>query len=82
MMAEKPVIFAVNAGNDPVAEANCGVSVEAGAPKAIAQGVLELLSLDPEDLEKLGANGHQYIIENHDYKHLAIKFIDILETLI
>ncbi|HEX7982755.1 MAG TPA: glycosyltransferase family 4 protein, partial [Duganella sp.] len=42
MMAARPIIHAVEAANDPVAEAGCGVSVAPAAPAALAAAIARL----------------------------------------
>jgi len=78
MMAGKPIIQAIIAGNDMVKEANCGVSVKPDNPKEVANAILKLMNLSDEELSKLGENGKKYVKENHDYTKLAEQFIDVL----
>lgn len=81
MMAGKPIIHAVMAGNDPVNDANCGLSIEPENPQAIANAIIQLRSFPKEKLKEMGENGRRYVLKNHDYKILGKKFIDILEKL-
>jgi glycosyltransferase involved in cell wall biosynthesis len=78
MLAALPVIFAVRAGNDPVAEAKCGRSVDPGDVPAIAEALQELSSLQEADLSALGRNGKAYVERKHGYNHLAISYKNIL----
>ncbi len=80
MMAEKPIINAIEAGNDIVKDANCGISVEAENPQALAEAIIKLSEMTDLEKQKLGKNGKNYVIENHDYKKLAINFINILKN--
>ncbi len=75
MMAGKPVIHSVDAGNDIVAAAACGVSVAAEDPAAIAQGVRAMMEKTPNERGRMGAAGRQYVLANHDYKVLARRFL-------
>lgn len=77
MMAAKPVIMAIEAGNDMVKEANCGISVEAENPEAIAKAIKQLDSRSAQELLELGNNGKCFVLKNHDYKLLASKFLEI-----
>lgn len=79
MMAAKPIIHSIEAGNDLVAEANCGVSVPPEDPKAIAKGVMQVFNLSEDERVILGANGKEFVMKNHDYKVLAYKFIEMME---
>lgn len=75
MMQGKPVIQSQNAGNDLVAEANCGISCPAEDPVACAEAIKKLRDMPIEEREKLGRNGHRHVIENYDYKILADKYL-------
>ncbi|MBN2667619.1 MAG: glycosyltransferase family 4 protein [Bacteroidales bacterium] len=81
MMASKPIIQAIEAGNNVVKEANCGVDIEPENPKAIVESIEFLEKMQAEDLKQLGVNGHKFVLQNHDYRILAKKFISVLESL-
>jgi glycosyltransferase involved in cell wall biosynthesis len=79
MMAARPIIFSIQAGNDPVAEAACGLTVRAESPQAIADGLLKLLRLSLEAREVMGLNGQAYVRIHHTYPVLAQKFLMIMK---
>ena len=79
MMARKPIIQSIEAGNDLVAESQCGVSVSAEDTEAIARGILELYHLSSKDRERMGEKGHKYVLKHHDYKILARKFLGVMQ---
>lgn len=79
MMAGKPILHSVTAGNDLVRESHCGISVPAEDIDAVAKAVTKLMSTNKDELSALGANGKEYVIKHHDYKVLAKKFIEWLE---
>jgi glycosyltransferase involved in cell wall biosynthesis len=79
MMAGKPIIQAVKAGNDIVSEAGCGISIEPENPGAIADAVKYLISLPNNFLYEMGEKGKKYCIANHDYRILAKKFLEVLK---
>jgi glycosyltransferase involved in cell wall biosynthesis len=76
MMAGKPVINAIEAGNDPVLESGCGYSVPPNNPDLIAEAIIKLCQLAPEKREEMGSRGRQYIVNNHDVNKLAIYMIE------
>jgi glycosyltransferase involved in cell wall biosynthesis len=78
MLAGKPIVHSVTAGNDLVNEANCGISVAAADVPAIVSAITHLSSLKPAELAKLGRNGYNYVLQNHDYRILATRFLDRL----
>lgn len=71
MAAGRPVIFACNSSNNPVKEAGAGLSVPAENPEALAQAILELAALSPEQRMQLGRNGRAYVERHHNIKILA-----------
>jgi glycosyltransferase involved in cell wall biosynthesis len=73
MLAGKPIIQSIKAGNDMVSEAGCGISIEPENPIAIANAVRHLISLPIETLQEMGQKGKKYCIANHNYKVLAAK---------
>ncbi len=76
MLSGKPVVHSVTAGNDLVADAKCGVSVEAQDVTAIINAINMIAGDDKVVREELGANGHDYVKIHHDYKILAKRFLD------
>lgn len=79
MAAKKPIINAVEAGNDPVQEAGCGLSVPAENPKALAQAILEIKNKPSDELRLMGENGYRFVSSENDYEKLALKFLKVME---
>lgn len=79
MMAGKPVIFAIEAGNDMVADAQCGISIPPEDSTAIAQAAQKLADMPKEEREVMGKRGHTYILEHHEYDVLAKQFLDVMQ---
>jgi glycosyltransferase involved in cell wall biosynthesis len=79
MMAGIPVVYAIEAGNDPVAEAGCGYSVppEDGALIAGALNGLSRLSIDQR--RTMGARGREHAKQHYAYPQLAKNFLQIIE---
>lgn len=76
MMAGCPVLHSVEAGNDPVADAGCGLTVAPEAPAAVAQGLRELAAKTPDERAAMGARGRAFVLAHHTYPVLAQRFID------
>jgi glycosyltransferase involved in cell wall biosynthesis len=74
MMAGCAVLHAVEAGNDPVAEAGCGLTVAPEDPGAVARGVLELAALPLAQRRAMGARGRAHVLTHHTYPVLAQRF--------
>ncbi|MDU5103424.1 MAG: glycosyltransferase family 4 protein [Clostridium butyricum] len=79
MMASLPVIYAVEASNDPVKDSNCGISVPAENPEAVVEAVMKIKNLSEEEKIKIGGNGKKYVLDNHMYEGLADKFLNALK---
>ncbi len=75
MMAALPVLHSVSAGNDPVAEAGCGITVPPGDSAAVAAGLSRLATMSPEGRRTLGQGGRAYVLANHIYPVLAARFL-------
>lgn len=81
MMAGKPIVQAIDAGNNIVKDAQCGLSVEPDNSNAIADAIRKLKELDSRLLEEFGNNGHEYVLKYHSYDVLSKRFLDIIKSL-
>ena len=81
MMAAKPIIQAIDAGNNVVKEVGCGIYVEPENPSAIVEAIDQLKLTSKEDLEIMGQKGRDFVLKNHDYKILAQQFIQVIEGI-
>lgn len=79
MMAAKPIIQSIDAGNDLVRDSGCGISVSSEHPQAIADAILSLVNTNPSEREAMGKRGREYVLEHHDYAVLAKRFLEALE---
>jgi glycosyltransferase involved in cell wall biosynthesis len=79
MMAGKPVVHSVRAGNDPVAEAGCGITVNPGDADAVAQAVLQLAAMSVDERINMGLSGREFIVKNQTYRTLARSFLTKIE---
>lgn len=78
MMAGRPILHSVDAGNDLVAEARCGTTVPPESPRAVADGVLSLMALTPDARKAMGQRGHQFALEHLSYPVLGRRFLHII----
>ncbi len=79
MLSALPVIFAVRAGNDPVTEAGCGVTVDPGDPQAICAGITLLAKLTEDARQAMGERGRTYVVQRHGYRQLAQDYLRLLK---
>ena len=77
MMAAKPVLYAVDAANNDVDNAKCGLTVEPDSA-AIAAGIKQILMMDPGKLAEMGNNGRRSVLDNNNLNILADRFLSVL----
>jgi glycosyltransferase involved in cell wall biosynthesis len=78
MMARCPVLHAVQAGNDPVAEAGAGITVPPDSPQSMAHGLQRLAALPVTERVAMGERGRAFVLAHHTYPVLAQRFLDAL----
>jgi glycosyltransferase involved in cell wall biosynthesis len=78
MMARCAVLHSVEAGNDPVAEAGCGLTVAPQDAAAVASGLRRLAALPGSERRAMGERGRAFVLAHHTYPVLAQRFLDAL----
>jgi glycosyltransferase involved in cell wall biosynthesis len=78
MMAARPILHAVDAGNNLVAEAASGLTIAPENPQAVVDGVLSLMLLSSEARMEMGARGRRFALEHLTYPVLGRRFLQIL----
>lgn len=78
MMSGRPILHAVDAGNDLVAEARCGLTVPPESASAIANGILAVVALTPDTRIEMGHRGRRFALEHLSYPVLGKRFLQIL----
>jgi glycosyltransferase involved in cell wall biosynthesis len=78
MLAQRPVLYAIDSGNKPVDEAKCGWSVEAAHPIGIAEAIRLAANTEDAELQRMGLNGYRFVMENHTYHHLAQRLVSFV----
>jgi glycosyltransferase involved in cell wall biosynthesis len=80
LMAGRPVLHSVEAGNDPVAEAGCGVTVPPEDAPAVADGLRRLAAVPAVERAAMGARGRDFVVRHHTYPVLAARFLAAVAT--
>ncbi len=75
MMAAIPIVHSVSAGNDPVAEAGCGVTVAPRDAAAVANAIIEMSLIPKDQRQRIGMAGRAFVLKKHTYRVLAQKFL-------
>ena len=79
MYAKKPIIWAINAGNNLVKDAKCGIAVPLDNINTLKESILQLKNMPSQSLKELGKNGYNFVIKKHSYKNLSENLIRIIE---
>ena len=79
--SSRPILFYGNTVSDYVARSNSGISVPAGEILKLRDACLKLYNMSAEEREELGRNGCNYVEENFDWRVLANKVDQIIESV-
>ncbi len=77
-LAGRPVIYAVEASNDPVSDARAGLSIRSEDPQALAEAMIALASTSAADRQAMGDRGYRYVCENNDWAVLCERVEEVL----
>lgn len=78
LAAGKPLILAGKPANNPVEDAHCGLTVPPRDPKALAEAVIKVYQMPPEERVAMGRRGREYAQKHHDIRKLAEKLERVL----
>jgi glycosyltransferase involved in cell wall biosynthesis len=78
MMAGCAVLHSVQAGNDPVAESGCGITVAPESPSDVAQGLRRMAALSSDERRSMGQRGREFVLSHHAYPVLARRFLEAI----
>lgn len=78
LMAERPILSAVDACNDFARDSGGGITVEPESVPAIVAGVRQLLEMGEVERRAMGQRGRAYVLANHTYPVLAQRFLDAI----
>jgi len=78
MASSKPIIWMIEAYNNPVEKSGGGFVIEPGNVEELVKTIEHCASLDKGELDELGDKGYQYLKRNYSYKVLGDKW----ETLV
>lgn len=81
MMAGIPILMAIQAGNDPVAEAECGLTVKPRDAKAVRSAILKLAGLSSIERQNMGERGKNFVLSEQTYPVLAQRFLNAIGNI-
>ncbi|MBA2655117.1 MAG: glycosyltransferase family 4 protein [Gammaproteobacteria bacterium] len=76
----RPVVFALDSPYSPITEANAGLTVPPENPHLLAQAILKIGSLSPQEREQLGRNGRKYAEQYYNLDKITAEFIDCCKS--
>jgi glycosyltransferase involved in cell wall biosynthesis len=79
LAAGRPIIFFGKSTYDPVRDAKAGFSVPPGDPEALADAILDLVALTPEERMEMGDRGRRYLLEHHNIPVLSDRLLGVLQ---
>lgn len=78
MAARKPMLWMVDACNNPVQESGGGVVVEAGNVSKLVEAIEQVVEMDKETLRNLGELGFRFLEENNSYRVLGDRWEELV----
>ncbi len=79
MIAGKPIVQYIESGYDIIQLSQTGLSIETENPQALADAILKVKDMNSEQLEQIKANGLKFVMENHEYKLLSERYLEIMK---
>lgn len=76
MMAARPVLHSVEAGNDAVGDAGCGLSVAPEDPRAVVQAIRALQGCGERERSLMGQRGRAFVMAHLSYPVLGRRFLN------
>jgi glycosyltransferase involved in cell wall biosynthesis len=79
LYAGKPIIYGIESGSyKPVEDVGAGIQIAAENAEQLADAVLKLYAMAPEDRAAMGANGRKAALEQYEYGQLADELSQVL----
>lgn len=82
MAASRPILIALSADYNPVAEADAGLTVPAEDPEVLADGIRRLQEMPAADRQAMGVRGYQYVKKFHSFEELGGRLSMIMSKLV
>ena len=82
LAAERPIIIASDAKNNPVRDAHSGLTVGADQPAALADAIVQLAQMPPQERQRMGAEGRKYVEQHHGFDQLALRLASVLDAAV
>lgn len=80
MLSGKPIVQSVDEPGSVVERVGCGIRVEAENAKAVAEAIVKLADMTPEDRKAMGKKGKEYVENNLPWSKLSEDFLKPFES--
>lgn len=71
LASSRPIIYAVSGRNNPVKEANAGITIPPEDSASMAKALKDMVDMSPEDRIQLGKNGYNHVKAHYNISTLA-----------
>lgn len=78
----RPIVFCSNSANNPVSQANAGITVHPEKPEQLAEALIALSMKPKQELDAMGHNGREFVVNNHDYKQITKRFAELFDQTV
>ncbi len=78
LVSGRPVIHSFSGGCDPIVKFDCGITVAAGDPHALAKAIRVIHAMPEASRRRMGENGRKAALEHYDYAMLARRMEQVL----
>ena len=81
LAAEQPILIASNGANNPVEDAQAGLTVPPGQPQALAEAIVKIANTPLTERQRMGRAGRDYVEQNHGFEQLAGRLAAVLDDV-
>ena len=81
MISEKPIVASYSGFPSMLDESGCGLFVPAENPLLLAAEIKRMKKMSSDQLNEMGKKGRQWLIDHRNYKTLAKKYIDYVDSV-
>lgn len=82
LAAERPIVIAASAVNNPVADADAGLTVPAGDSSRLAEAMREVSELDEATRSAMGRRGREHIESTYTFRALGQRLASVLDDTV
>ena len=77
MYAKKPIVCMFSGYPSMINEANCGEFTPSENPQALADVLVKYASMPKEQLDELGMNGYNFLVEKRNFDVLSEQYMEL-----